>query len=274
MTPTIRRTRLALVLGVVVALAVIGAAAVLATSGTPGNPFEQGTNETGRLAPGVYANDTVNITRLLIAHRTRLRNEGFRTQTTVTSRANGSVVISSGQQVKATSNLSRVLVDQNRSDPRRGNVTATIFANETKTLVRFAVDGNESYQVRQRTQTQTVPPISRSTLTVFGEAAENFTVANVTGAGEQRRITLTATVTPDNRTGGPQTQVSMVVDEQGVIRSLNVRSGQPGGTQAIETQYRLQQLGVSTVRQPDWVSEIPANATVQTPAGGRPTTTR
>ncbi|MFD1588743.1 hypothetical protein ACFR9U_17325 [Halorientalis brevis] len=271
MDRTTRRTRLALVGGVVVVLAIVGAAAVLATTGDPVNPFGQGEPETGELAPGVYANDSVNVTRLLVAHRSQLREQGFLTETTVTSRANDSVVVASGQQVRATSNLSRVVVQQHRSAAGRQNVTADVYVNETNTLVRMEADGNESYQVRERVQSQSVPPISRATLTVFGEAARTFTVENTTGTDAQRRTTLTATIGGNGTT--PQTDVTMIVDEQGVIRSLTIVSGQQGSGQVVETRYDLQQLGVNTVQPPDWLSEIPANATVRTPpAGPRPTT--
>jgi len=272
---TTRRTRLALAAGVVVVLAVIGAAAVMATAGGPA-PFGQGDpgSAQDQLAPGVYANDTVNITQLLVAHRSQLRTRGFLTETTVTSRANGSVVVASGQQVRATSNLTRVLVEQHRSAAGRENVTADVYVNETTTLVRFVVGGNESYQVRERVQSQSVPPISRATLTVFGESAGNFTVENVTGTDAQRRITITTTVGGANETSGPQTDVTMIVDEQGVIHSLSLVSGQQGSGQVVETNYELQQLGVETIQPPGWLSEVPANATVQTPPDGRRTTTR
>ena len=252
----------------------MSAAAVLATTGGPVNPFGQGDPGAaqGQLAPGVYANDSVNITQLLVAHRSQLRTEGFLTETTVTSRANGSVVVTSGQQVRATSNLTEVLVEQYRSTADGRNVSADVYVNETKTLVRMVVGGNESYQVRERVQSQSVPPISRATLTVFGEAAGNFTVENVTGSDAQRRITITTTLGGTNGTA-PQTDVTMIVDEQGVIHSLTLVSGQQGSGQVVETRYELQQLGVESVQRPAWIDEVPSNATVEpSPVSPRPTT--
>ncbi|WP_136715233.1 hypothetical protein [Halorientalis salina] len=262
------RSRRVFAVAVLILLAVVGAAAVLATIGVPGLPFgPDGDGE--RLAPGVYENETVNVTRLLEAHQTQLRTSGFSAVTAVTSRTNGSVTVSSGQRVRASPNLTQVRVRQNRSTADGENVTAQVYSNETTTLVRQVVDGNESYQVRERTRGRTVPPISRATLTVLGQASGNFTVANVTETDGERRITLTADLPSGSSPSDARTQVSMVVDSQGVIHTLTVQSGREGGAQTIESAYRLRELGVESVDRPAWVSELPANATRRTPIDGQ-----
>jgi hypothetical protein len=262
------RSRRVFAVAVVILLVVVGAAAVLATIGVPDLPFgPDGDGE--RLAPGVYENETVNVTRLLEAHRTQLRTSGFSATTAVTSRTNGSVTVSSGQRVTASPNLTLVRVRQNRSTVDGGNVSAQVYSNETTTLVRQVVDGNESYQVRERTRGRTVPPISRATLTVLGQASGNFTVANVTETETGRRITLTADLSSGGSPTDARTQVTMVVDGQGVIHTLTVQSGRDGGAQTIASTYRLRELGVESVARPAWASEVPANATRRTPIGGQ-----
>lgn len=250
------RSGIAVVAVVAVVLAVVGIAGVLAT--TPDvAPFEQAPAENGSLAPGVYANGTVSVPTLLSAHQTALREQGFVTRTTVTAQANGSVVATSRQHLRATENLSRVLVEQQRTSGDR-NVTATVYSNETRSVGKVVLDGNETFQSRERVRSRTVPPISRPILGVFRRAAGNITITDVTETNGERRITLNATLN--------QTSLGMVVDGQGVVRSLELQVRRPESV--IDTTYRLQQLGVDTVDRPSWVSEVPTNLTARPDTGG------
>ncbi|MFB6179294.1 MAG: hypothetical protein ABEI77_06175 [Halorientalis sp.] len=265
MLDSLRRSRGLLVAVLVVAVVIVGAAVVVATTDASLSPFGLGPGTHEQLAPGVSHNGTVNVTRLLAAHRSRLYERGFNSTIVVLSRSNGSVAVASGQRMTATPNLTRVLTQQNRSVPGGQNTTATTYANESATDVRLAVGGNETYRVGTRTQTPTVPPISRATVSVLREAADTFTVANVTESGGQRRVTLTATTTRSINETGVWTTVRMVVTGQGVIRSLHIHSGTDGGRQVLAYRYSLGKLGVDSVARPEWVGSIPSNATEVTP---------
>jgi len=103
------------------------------------------------------------------------------------------------------------------------------------------------------------------------KVTENFTVENETTVDDRTAYTLTAPVEVDEEIEGEFSgDVTLVVDEDGVVHSADVTVDSEEYDSTTEYSLELEELGVDTVEEPDWLDEVPENATVSGPPEDRP----
>ncbi|MFB6179293.1 MAG: hypothetical protein ABEI77_06170 [Halorientalis sp.] len=103
------------------------------------------------------------------------------------------------------------------------------------------------------------------------EVAGNFTIANETTMDNHTVYTLTAPVEVDEDAKGNYTgNVSLSVDERGVVHSANVSVSSDEYDAVTYYTFSLDELGVDSVQEPGWIEDVPANATTYGPPEDMP----
>ena len=114
-------------------------------------------------------------------------------------------------------------------------------------------------------------PVPGVAVLFLDKVTENFTVENETTVDDRTAYTLTAPVELDDDVEGNFTgNVSLLVDEDGVVHSANVTVVSEEYASEIRYSLELDELGVDAVEEPDWLDDVPENATTYGPPEDRP----
>jgi len=114
-------------------------------------------------------------------------------------------------------------------------------------------------------------PVPGYAVLFLDKVTENFTVENETTIDDRTAYTLTAPVEIDDEAEGNFTgEVTLLVDETGVVHSADVSVDSDEYGSETEYSFTLEELGVESVEQPDWVEDVPANATTYGPPEQQP----
>ncbi|MFD1588744.1 hypothetical protein ACFR9U_17330 [Halorientalis brevis] len=114
-------------------------------------------------------------------------------------------------------------------------------------------------------------PVPGYAVLFLDKVTENFTVENETTIDDRTAYTLTAPVEIDDEAEGNFTgEVTLLVDETGVVHSADVSVDSDEYGSETEYSFTLEELGVDSVEQPDWVEDVPANATAYGPPEEQP----
>lgn len=220
------------------------------------------TTVAGDRPPGVAADGSVNVTRLVAAHDSALTGEAFTVEVNLT-------------RTLTRNGTTQQIVGVQRSKSNGEGEFLTSFRQQAEFDIRQTTWGNESVAVARANASGQIryqradPDRIRDNLTagVFAEqflSAGQFTLDSTESDGE--RFVLTATATSEDlseRLGRQVTTVEnyqgrVVVDRRGRIREFQVTfdvtltSGAEG---EIEVRMDLSGVGSTTVERPEWVSE-------------------
>lgn len=236
-------------------------AAPTTTTAVPTTP---GSNDS--LAPGVTVAGIVNPVALMNAHQRALLADGFvlnqtvvvteggrvETRTTVrtASGPDGEVGLQTGTawSVDPDGNASTILND--------------VWMNTATMVSRHVEAGTATYRIQPRL----FPP---EALVWFSglqadiqSSAADYVVTGGEGRNGLRLTTLEATLDRVGNDGVPDTNSTLVVDGNGVIReaTMSVRYGE---ATTYTTTYRVEALGTAAPSPPDWVATVPPSAALQ-----------
>ncbi|RXK46643.1 hypothetical protein [Halorientalis pallida] len=261
---------------------------------------EAGATPLDTVPEAVVDDGSLNLTALYERHSEVLRSEGYRVTENVTVDMNGT--LSHGlNETETASADNRSLVVRNATTFGRA-VQMEVWTTEDERFVRVERDGNVTYQ---RLPTEPVgprgeggPPGGNGTATgerpgpmpqrgpgVMGPgqavpgavllALENatgeFTVAEEplpeadTGA---ESVTLTAPIELADPRFDASGNVTLVVDDRGVVRAVNGAVEAEQRTVTMRYELRVEEVGVPSVEEPDWLSEARDEATTPGPGPG------
>ncbi|AQL41374.1 hypothetical protein BV210_00985 [Halorientalis sp. IM1011] len=209
--------------------------------------------------PGVTANGTANISAVLESHRSALSERGYVAVTNATRRADGSVIATRNQTYRATENGSNLLLVERETDGQGATSATTVWANDSYRFTREATDGADSYDVAGRVPVTPVPPTTDPFAAAFSRVDGEFVVTDAETVDGHRVVTLAAPLERTaERDANPGT-LTLRVDDRGIVRNATATRSTADGTERMT--YRLVDLGVESVRQPDWTANVSANAT-------------
>lgn len=226
----------------------------LPTTTTPGDD---------RLAPGVTNAGLVDADALLSAHRETLLADGaaIRLEVTVAG-GNGTVTQRTSQTAEIGSNGFPVATNGSGTVPD-GDQQVDAWLNETTSLFRFRAGGETTYRALDQPAGGTAELVFAGNVHLYVRAAADaFAVRNVETRDDRRLVTLAAEADLVNGSAGVDTEITMVVDDRGVIRSFDLEQRQAEG-ERYRVDFALERLGVSPTR-PDWVDSIPPGVFLET----------
>jgi hypothetical protein len=237
-------------------------------SGPPADPSDDFADTGNTSVPGLSANGTANISTVLESHRSALSNRGYVAVTNATQRADGSVVSARNRTFRATPNGSHFLVVERGTDDQGATSGATVWANDSYRFTRQATAETEQYAVTGRVPGTPIPPTTESFAAAFSRADGEFVVTDSETVDGHRVVTFAAPLERSaDRNGNPGT-LTLLVDDQGVVWNATATRPTADGTERVT--YRLVDLGVESVPEPDWLSEARDEATTPGPGPGGP----
>ncbi|MHB9285687.1 hypothetical protein ACKVMT_01440 [Halobacteriales archaeon Cl-PHB] len=209
--------------------------------------------------PGVTNGTLTNVSALTEANAAELTESGGEVQVRQTTAGE-----TTGYRLQLSAGASTYLLNGTTPNGEDGPLAVALWANETTQVVRFGTE-DPRYRVAAREQ-ETPNPL---TLVENALAGGGFTVQQeATGNGS---VVLTA----DEYTapGSGQSRfanvseydATLVVDADGRIHALTVSAVADGRSVAYE--YDLLTTELVDVPRPDWLSDVPASASLQADVG-------
>lgn len=206
--------------------------------------------------PGVSENGT-NVSALADAHSTALENRSF--TLSANSTVNSSVTNQSVRlDARVGQNRDDVLVNASMMGQQM-----TTYLTAAKRYARVVVDGEVSYQATERTP-DAVRLVSSSFtgeryLTQFGGVG-NFTPTDARDVNGTTLVVLRAdgsNVTASEQANVTDYDATLLVDEEGVVRSLTVEatSTRDGLQYRTEFSMEISNVGETAVAEPAWLDE-------------------
>ena len=201
-----------------------------------------------RLAPGLTADAITNVSALLDAHGAVLENRSVRVERRTTMRADdGSVRGEQRTEYRFSADRSRVAIDV--TDPRGSLSSASLWSNETSTIIR-EVHGAD---VRYRTARGSYGGYSPTDAVAQAlHGSPEGTVREVTterlgsdGGADVFRVTV-------DRDGSRTTVLT--VDERGFVRRVVERDVRTSGGDPTPVRVTTVTADVGRVERPDWVA--------------------
>lgn len=207
---------------------------------------------------GVSDNGT-NVTALASTHESQLQNESFALGMASTVNASGT-----NQSVELDADVGADR-DRIRVNGSAVGQQVSVYVTEEKRYTRFST-GNDSeakYQVAERTpeSSQMIPSsyTGRSYLDRFAGSA-NFTPSGVRTVDGTTLIVLEAdggNVTQSQQANVTDYDATMLVDQQGVVRSVSVEVSATRDGRQVRTQFSMNvsDVGETTAHEPAWLDE-------------------
>jgi hypothetical protein len=219
---------------------------------TDTSPTDTTTTTDGALAPGVAANGTVAPDAVLDAHAAALVERGAVVEMNYTLGA-GAEARAFDRRAAFAAGIERIRIEGTRQAD--GSVyRSAMWVNESVFLVRTTGENRTRWQGHERF------PDSHHRRSAVGSGqlrdfldGVDFAVENVTGTGEDRRVTLVSTAYRGDRYAN--LSVSMVVTGAGVVESLSATGSLDG--EALGYDYSVTRAGVDAVDWPEWVADAP-----------------
>ncbi len=242
-------------------------------------------------------NGSVNLTALYETHSEELRSEGYRATENGTLETNGTMTHSMNVSSAATAG-NRSLVVTNTTIFNQTRQTA-VWTDDDERFVRMVRDGNVTYLTMptrnasaagngsQQGPNGTAQPmqpggmagaghgamgpgqdVPGSVLLALENATGEFTVAEEplpeadTGPDT---VTLTAPLEMEGPSIDATGNVTLAVDDRGVVRAVNATGEVPARNATMSYRLTVEQVGVTSIDEPDWLSE--ARDEARTPAG-------
>jgi hypothetical protein len=250
-------------------VAVLGLALCLVLAGCGGGAGDTPTPGQSP-APGIEDGALTDTGALLDAHESALAESGFVSVVTregdllQTVQRNGStqeVLVDTrvNQTVYATAALSGYVSTTRTEYDGRSGSQIDRWANESVQYTRLVVGEQQRIQ---RSQPQDAAAVTSRSLLSAHLQSGNYSVVDVSGAGDDRRITLSATGATDDPTlatgeGRQLTEYggTLVVDGEGRVRSLDATFTYTvdGETATLESTYSLRATGGVSIQRPDWL---------------------
>lgn len=207
--------------------------------------------------PGV-TDDGVNGTMLVDAHTDALENRSFTTRTHLDERK-GDESDSATMTALIGPDRDRIAATVASTDGER-----SAYLTEDTEYIRIVKDGQTTYRVTSRTpEALSLAPVSYANeryLTQILEMA-NFTPSEARLLNGTTVVVLTANTSDVEGMDGLDVtsfEGTLLVDEEGVIRSANVKiAGESTDGTTIEREFSmtLTDVGDTTVSEPDWIED-------------------
>jgi len=212
------------------------------------------TTEDGPLAPGV-TREEVNVTTLLDAHESALRENGFEVRMNYTREGDD------GRQqytraAVAEAGLHRLRMNATRQ-LRGAETDIDYWTNATMTVVR-TTDGYETtYRTRERQQSgsRTIPDVADT------DGLRDLLDGNALSVESTDRAADAVTLVATDFDGGSdqfgERSAELVVSGDGVVLSATVEGALADGG-SFEYTYEVPRVGVEDAERPAWVDDAPA----------------
>lgn len=218
---------------------------------TPSSPI-------GDLAPGVTADGIADVAALLSAHESTLLADGATLALAVTRTEPGGTVSQRSNQTLSLGPGARPVTVNGTGLGPDGPLRVDAWLTDDSSLYRFRDGNSTDYRVLDPLSDTTRLVWAGNVDTYLRAAAGNFTMAS-TGIEDGTRVTtLRAGLALVNGSADPDTEMTMTVTGDGVIRSFDLTQTQPDGDE-YGIRYRVLEVGV-TPAEPAWVASVPAGA--------------
>lgn len=261
---------------------------------TPTDDEADGEGQLAGVPEAAVENGSLNLTALYGIHSDVLRSEGYRTTENVTVEMNGTI--------SHTMNVSETATGANRSlsvtnATMLGRTSQiSVWTDDDERFVRMERAGNVTYremptrdrpmpgygpQLGSNDTAQPPGPMAPAghgpmaghdvpgrVLVALENATGEFTVAEEPLAEadtEPETVTLTAPIEMERGRYDASGNVTLAVDDRGVVRAVNATVEAPSRDATMSYRLAVEEVGVTTVDEPDWLSE--ARDEARTPAG-------
>jgi hypothetical protein len=206
----------------------------------------------------VTTDGLVDAQALQSAHRETVLADGAEIYLAVwVTSADGTVAEHSSQTIELGPNAMPVATNGSGTG-LEGEVQVNAWFNETASLFRIRGGGETTYRVLPRSASAADLVWAGNVDRYVRSAADAFAVTNVTTRDDRRIVTLEASADLVNGSNGADTEITMAVDDRGVVRSFDLEQRQSEG-ERYRVEYVVERLGVTPTR-PAWVDSIPAGA--------------
>jgi hypothetical protein len=218
------------------------------------------------LAPGVTSERIENPVALIDAHQRGLLADGFVVNQTLTSTYNGTV--SNRLNLTLTAGPGGEVAYMNGSssgfdfEGDESVIVNSVWVNTTHQYNRHIESGSTTYDLQKRLYPAEYFVWFGSLQRDIQLAGTDHEVTSVESGDGLDYITLTATIDRVGNDGVTDTVSTLVVDENGIIRSADVRVDYGEG-QTYHTTYEVVQLGAAAPERPAWVDTVPPSASLQ-----------
>lgn len=206
------------------------------------------------LAPGITEDGIVNPIALGSAHRRTLLADGFVSNTTYESVADGAVQFRTSSHVVAGPGGELVLQRSTASDLDAYLRTHDAWHNTTHTTTRAVEGGDPEYAVRERITPSEAIVWPGPVLRGVQDYADEYEVTTVEERDGMQFTTLSAAIDG----GGTST---IVVDERGAVRTFESTTTY-GGTDVWQVRYAVERIGDVRPQAPAWLADVPAGASL------------
>jgi hypothetical protein len=218
-------------------------------------------NDTEPLAPGVTGEGIVNPIALLSAHQRELLADGFVANVTYENVGNGTVQWRTTQRTIAGPGGERAVLSGTAGESNAIITTQDVWLNATHATLRRIEDDETAYTVEDRLTPPEALVMPGPILSLVQTYRSEYAVTNVETRDGRRYVTLSATI---DRVGGDETadtEATMLVDERGVVHSIDATTNYGGGDDWHVT-YAVERIGGVDPDPPSWLAEVPRNASV------------
>jgi hypothetical protein len=209
----------------------------------------------GVLAPGITEAGIVNPIALQSAHRQTLLADGFVSNTTYESVADGAVQFRTSSHVVAGPGGELALERATATDLDAYLRTHDAWHNVTHTTTRIVEDGDTEYAVRGRVTPPEAIVWPGPVLRTVQDDAREYEVTSVEVRDGTRFTTLSAAIGDDGTS-------TIVVDERGAVRTVESTTTY-GGTDVWHVTYTVERIGDVRPEAPGWLAEVPTGASLE-----------
>lgn len=224
------------------------------TTGTTDDGDGDDGNGDDQLAPGITESGIRNVSALLGAHRSALLEDGYVGTTVVEERYSGNLSDRTTQRYAVGPGGEFVHLEQHtaRFTKNGQNSSVDVWMNATTTASMQESNGSSLTNARDRQISREATAwMSRSFADQLTRNAGQYEVVGVEQRNGTRVVTLEATIDAVGDDEEPDTNVTLVVTERGVVDRLEMVVHYDVST--ITATYQVQRIGGVSPERPEWV---------------------